>query len=161
MLQYEKIKGTEWRNIMKQAGIILLCLVLLSGCNLLQEVNSTLDYVNAVTEYLDVSSQFANDLPELINQATTQPEETEELEARLLAMKEEISAINELEPPGIASGIHERLVSYNQEIEEGIDSTLEQMETGEIDLSIIEDSKILSTIQQIQEIRTNLDNLLQ
>jgi hypothetical protein len=146
---------------MKKVGAVLLCLVLLSGCNLLQDVNSTLDYVDAITDYLDASSQFANDLPDLVSQATSQPEKAEELETRLLAMKEEIREIKELEPPGIASSIHESLVSYNQEIEEGIDYTLQQMEKGEIDLSIIEDSKILSTIQQIQEIKTNLDNLLQ
>jgi Family of unknown function (DUF6376) len=139
--------------------IILLAIVFLSGCGLLDKANSTLQYVNEMTDYINEADQFANDIPQLVDEAAQNPENVQALEDRLLSMKTEIEEVNELEPPGVAEDLHNKVLGYNDQALEGINLALDQIENGTIDPSFLKNSELLTTIDEIREIKSNLENL--
>ncbi|MBO0998776.1 hypothetical protein IOC57_13635 [Bacillus sp. SD075] len=129
--------------------IALLSILTLSGCSLLGEVNSSLEYADNATEYVNTVKDFTNEVPALSQDAVTNDEARANLEKELELMKTEIEEFNATEPPQIAEGFHEKLVSSNQQLSEGIELYLNNIENGQIDPKALEDSEIMKSIDNI------------
>jgi peptidoglycan hydrolase CwlO-like protein len=134
-------------------------MMLLSGCSLLGEVNNTLKYANTTTEYMDSAKSFANEVPQLANDAVTNEEARQQLEAELTTMKENIQKFNETEVPSIAEDIHNQIVSTNAKLEEGIDLYLANIENGKLDPALLKDSGILTTVNEISSLMDQIKKL--
>ncbi|WP_408007599.1 DUF6376 family protein [Pseudalkalibacillus sp. A8] len=139
--------------------MVLISIMILSGCSLLQGVNNTLEYVNEATNYINTASTFADEVPALAEQAVSDKNARVELEERLNQMKSDITAFNELDPPGVAEGVHEKIEGYNDTLEQGIDGYLSKVENGEVDPKMLEDYEILQTINQLTNIKNQLEQL--
>jgi hypothetical protein len=138
-------------------SMIMVSVVALSGCSLLQGVNDTLEYANGAIDYIDKASAFADEVPALAEQAVSDQNARVELEEKLTQMKTDINEFNEMDPPGVAEGVHNEIVGYNDKLEQGIDSYLSKVENGEVDPQLLEEYEILETINQ----RTNLMDQLE
>lgn len=143
---------------MKRAILIiaLLMSMLLSGCSLLGEVNQSLEYVNEATEYMNQLSNFAEEVPQLIQEATVSTEAVDELETQLTNIIQQIEAFNGIEPPSIAKDIHQQLVSKNELLIEEINKV---MVNGELLIDQLENSQIVETINQITTLQNQLEEL--
>ncbi|QNG60715.1 hypothetical protein H4O14_04170 [Bacillus sp. PAMC26568] len=137
----------------------VLSLVVLSGCSLFEGVNSSLQYANDTKDYINEASSFAEELPALAEEAVSNTEARKELEQKLTDMKEEIKAFNEIEAPGIAEDVHNQLVSYSESLEAGIDSALKQIDNGEWNIQVLEDSGILKTVNEMTSILDQIEQL--
>ena len=139
----------------------MLCtsLILLTGCSLLGEVNSSLDYADTATGYVGTVKEFANEVPALSKDAVTDKEAMKTLETELQTMKTEIEEFNETEPPQIAEGVHDKIVSSNQQLQDGIDLYLKNMEDGTLDPTVLEDSEIMKTIDNITSLTNQIEKL--
>lgn len=135
-------------------------LLFLSGCSLVGEVNNTVEYANATTEYLDTAKTFANEVPQLANDAVTDEQARQNLEDELVKMKEEINQFNNTEAPAIAEDIHNQIVSANTQLEEGIDLYLTNIENGKLDPAFLENSGILTTVNEISSLMENIEQLV-
>ncbi|MFC0274000.1 DUF6376 family protein [Metabacillus herbersteinensis] len=143
----------------KKSIVLGMVVFLLSGCSLLDGLNNSLDYANNTKDYVDNVTTFAEEIRSLSGEAVANEDSRIELENKLTEMKEEIQVFNEQEPPAIAEGIHEQIVGYNQSLDEGITLYLDNIEKGQLEPQILEDSNILQTIDQISSIKEQLNQL--
>lgn len=142
----------KWMN-----GLWVACIVaVLSGCNVLDTVNESLDYTNEAGTYINEASQFAQSLPELARQAATDPQAKEALTQELEQMKNRIAEFNGLEAPALAQSIHEQLTSLNDTLLTDINGYMEQIQNG---VTEFQNSGIMQTIDKINETMNLLENL--
>ena len=80
--------------MIKRLLLISLVLGVLSGCSLVDSVNNSLDYTKEATTFINETSQFAESIPELAQQAATNTDAKEMLTQELEAMKTRISEFN-------------------------------------------------------------------
>jgi hypothetical protein len=139
--------------------IALLSILTLSGCSLLGEVNSSLEYADNATEYISTVKEFSNEVPALSQDAVANTEARANLEKELELMKTEIEEFNATEPPQIAEGIHEKIVSSNQQLSDGIELYLYNIENGQIDPKALEDSEIMKSIDNITGLAKQIEEL--
>lgn len=136
---------------MKKGFIIfsLIALVFLGACSILEDVNNTVTYVNEATDYVNEVSTFINEAPTLAEQAVTDEQARADLETMLTEMQDDMETFNTLEPPGMAADLHQQIVDYNNQAEEGINLYLDNIENGQIDPALLENSELFTNLQEI------------
>ncbi|MEJ9228730.1 DUF6376 family protein [Peribacillus butanolivorans] len=139
--------------------IAFMSILTLSGCSLLGEVNSSLEYADNATGYVSTVKEFANEVPALSQDAATDTEARENLEKELQLMKTEIEEFNATEPPQIAESIHEKIVSSNQQLSDGIDLYLNNIENGQFDPEALENSELMKSIENITSLANQIEEL--
>lgn len=139
--------------------IAFMSILTLSGCSLLGEVNTSLDYADNATGYVSTVKEFANEVPALSQDAVTDTEARENLEKELQLMKTEIEEFNATEPPQIAESIHKKIVSSNQQLSDGIDLYLNNIENGQFDPEALENSEIMKSIENITSLANQIEEL--
>ena len=138
----------------------MLGILFLGGCSLLGEVNNTVEYANVATDYMESTKAFVNEVPHLAKDAVTDETARKSLETELKLMKENINSFNKVEPPSIAEDIHNQIVASNEKLEEGIDMYLVNIENGSLDPDVLENSKIMTTINEITSLKENIEQVL-
>lgn len=134
----------------------IISALFLSGCSLLEGVNQSLDYVNKATEHINTWNEFGQEAPQLIQDAMTNSEAKAELEKRISSLLEEIDLFNQVEPPAIAEDIHQKIVEKNEELKEVMESA---MVDGELVLEQLENSELLTLINEVTTLMNLLENL--
>jgi hypothetical protein len=146
---------------MKKASITILTWILMimviSGCSLVEDVNNSIDYIPAATNYINKMSTFANEIPPLIEQAATDPSALQQLNTKLTEVQKEVEAFNKLTPPSYAQDIHNQILHHNQQLETILDTYTAGTQNGQLDPSILQNQDL---IQQIEAL-TNMLNQLQ
>lgn len=131
--------------------------MLLSGCSFLGEVNESLDYVNEATNHIDTLNTFAEDAPQLVQEAISDPAAREELETQLVSLQQDIEeSINLNEVPSIAENIHQELVDKNELLLIEINKVLED---GQIAVEKLEESELFQTVNEVTDLMNQLENL--
>lgn len=143
----------------KWLAVALTTVIGLSGCSFLEDVNGTIDYVNQATDYVNEASEFANEVPAMAERAITDPEALADLETRLLEMKQEIETFNDLEAPGLAEDIHQQVMDYNDKALEGINVFLLNIENGQLDPALLENTEVFSTLQELADLSEKIQQL--
>lgn len=136
--------------------ILILATMMLSACSLLDEVNNSLDYVNEAKSYINSLSDFAEEAPQLIQDAAVDPEVKQDLENQLNTLVEDINEFNTIEAPAIAEDIHQDLVTKNEAL---IDEINTAMENGELALEKLENSEIINTVNDITSLLESIEKL--
>jgi PBP1b-binding outer membrane lipoprotein LpoB len=136
--------------------VAIISSVLLSGCSLLEEVNNSLEYANKATEHINTWQDFGQEAPQMIQEAATNPETKQELEAELNALLEEIDEFNQTEPPAIAADLHQQIVEKNEALQEIINDA---MVNGELALEELQNSELITTINEITKLMNLVENL--
>ncbi|WP_078381642.1 DUF6376 family protein [Sutcliffiella halmapala] len=143
---------------MKKAIIVLAIFssLLLSGCSLLEEVNSSLEYANKATEHINTWQDFGQEAPQLIQEAATNLDSKEELEKELHVLLDEIEEFNEADPPAIAEDLHQQIVEKNEELQKVIDSA---MVNGELALEKLQNSELFQLINEVTTLMNVVEDL--
>jgi hypothetical protein len=136
-----------------------MLLLLLSGCSLLNDAKDTLTYVNDAKDYLDKATAFANEAPSVAQLAVGDQQAATELKTMLEVMKQEINSFNKLQAPEIAVDLHQQIVDQNNKLVAGIDVYLKNMKNGLLDPSVLENTELLQSVQEITGILDQIKQL--
>ncbi|MGD6834158.1 DUF6376 family protein [Sutcliffiella halmapala] len=136
--------------------VAIISSVLLNGCSLLEEVNNSLEYANKATEHINTWQDFGQEAPQMIQEAATNPETKQELEAELNALLKEIDEFNKTEPPAIAADLHQQIVEKNEALQEIINDA---MVNGELALEELQNSELITTINEITKLMNLVEEL--
>ena len=128
----------------------------LAGCNVLEEVNSSLNYANTATEHINTWQDFGQEAPQLIKDAATNSETKAELEKELNTLLEEINKFNSTEAPAIAESVHQQIVEKNEAIKEVIENA---MVNGELAVEKLENSEMMKLINEVTSLMNVVENL--
>ncbi|QHS21543.1 hypothetical protein GWK91_00585 [Virgibacillus sp. MSP4-1] len=136
--------------------LIFFMTTLLTGCNLFDEVNDSLDYANEATEYIHTLSDFNSDLPQLMEEAANNPEVEKQLNERLNNIEEQINEFTQLDPPAVAEDLHQQFVKHSENLNQTIQKVTEQ---GDVAIEQLENSQIVDTVRDITGLLNQLENL--
>lgn len=144
---------------MKKCLGILTMLIFLSGCSLIEDFTNSVDYVSEATEYIEEASTFAEDIPALAEQAVNDPAALTELQTELQSFQEKIQVFNDLTVPDFAADIHQQIEGYNEQMQTGIETALEKIEAGEFTPEFLQNSEILKAVEEVMDLRQQLQQL--
>ncbi|WP_254786565.1 DUF6376 family protein [Cytobacillus oceanisediminis] len=147
---------------------LLTVSMLLSGCSVLGEVNNSIDYVNEATEHINTLSDFAEEAPQMIQEAAADPALKQELEDRLTTLKQELEdrlttlkqeveefiALQDI--PTLAEDVHQELVTQNEALLAEINKVLEN---GSLALDRLENSELFTTINEATSLINRIEAL--
>lgn len=136
--------------------VVILSAFMLSACSLSEEVNHSLEYAKEVKKQLDTLSSFAEEAPQLLEDAALSPEARKELESQLNELKTNIIDFNKIEVPSMAESIHEQLIGKNQAL---LDELNKLVENGNVVLDGIENTQIFNTINDVISLLNRIENL--
>ncbi|MEW9108711.1 DUF6376 family protein [Cytobacillus gottheilii] len=140
-----------------QLLFISILAAVLSGCSFLGEVNNSLDYINEATAHIETLNSFAEEAPELLQEAVTDSAVQTELEEQLLHVKTEIEEFIQLtDIPSLAEELHADFVQKNEALLAEINTLLDN---GNLVISNIENSELFTTIQEANELFTRIEDL--
>lgn len=129
---------------------------MLSGCSLLEETNDTLNYATEATQYINELSNFTEETTGLVSDAMNNPEAKAELEAKLTSLEKTITDFNNLDAPIIAEGIHESLEDKNLQL---LDAVNNIFQNGEVTVEKLQESEIYQTIENITNLKNQIEQL--
>ncbi|QWH17285.1 hypothetical protein EXW62_09285 [Bacillus mycoides] len=147
---------------MKFTKTLLLSIVVsigLMGCSLVEEGKNSIDYAQKATDYVNEISAFANEAPALAEKAVNDGEARKELETKLTEIKQDIPAFNELTPPDVAKDLHQQIVGYNEKLNTLIDTSMQKIEEGKMNVEQFKNSELMQTIEQVQDLKDKVQNL--
>ncbi|OQR55994.1 DUF6376 family protein [Bacillus sp. CDB3] len=147
---------------MKFTKTLLLSIVVsigLMGCSLVEEGKNSIDYAQKATDYVNEISAFANEAPALAEKAVNDKEARKELETKLTEIKQDIPAFNELTPPDVAKDLHQQIVGYNEKLNTLIDTSMQKIEEGKMNVEQFKNSELMQTIEQVQDLKDKVQNL--
>ncbi|SCC18350.1 DUF6376 family protein [Bacillus mycoides] len=147
---------------MKFTKTMLLSIVVsigLMGCSLVEEGKNSIDYAQKATDYVNEISAFANEAPALAEKAVNNGEARKELETKLTEIKQDIPAFNELTPPDVAKDLHQQIVGYNEKLNTLIDTSMQKIEEGKMNVEQFKNSELMQTIEQVQDLKDRVQNL--
>ncbi|MFD0669853.1 DUF6376 family protein [Cohnella sp. GCM10027633] len=136
--------------------VLVLSTMTLSACSLFQETNNSLQYADQATEHLNNLADFAAQAPQQIKEAATNPETKQELNDRLMALKNEIAQFNLIDAPGYAKDLHRQIVEKNQVL---LDEINQALAGGNLALDQLQNSPIISTITDVTSFMNRIENL--
>ncbi|MDQ0898859.1 DUF6376 family protein [Paenibacillus sp. V4I7] len=136
--------------------LLILSTMMLNACSLLEGANNSIDYVNQATQHINKLSNFAEQAPQMMKDAALNPETKQELENQLNGLKKEIEQFNLKSVPSFAKDIHQQLVEKNEVLLKEINNVVEN---GHLALDKLQNSQILTTINDITGLINRITNL--
>ncbi|MBM7584563.1 hypothetical protein JOC86_001100 [Bacillus pakistanensis] len=143
---------------MKKIRLVLLSVIflMLGGCSVLEDVNNSLDYLNETTDYINELSTFAEEAPSLFQDAATNPDSLQKLEDQITTLEKSAQEFNELKPPSVAKDVHNSIVEKNERLLSEINNA---KQNGELAIEQINNSEIFTTINEIKELQSQIEEL--
>lgn len=142
---------------------IILALTLfavpLAGCSAVEEVNRSVGYTSDAVAYINDASQWAQDIPQLAQNAVNDPQAQEKLSQELDQVQQSIADFGKTEVPGFAQGLHEQLTGYNASLNTQVDELQQRIEAGEFTPELLQNSEVMQTIQNIQGLMDQFQQL--
>ncbi|MDY7045496.1 MULTISPECIES: DUF6376 family protein [unclassified Virgibacillus] len=134
---------------MKKSFLLLITvtLVFLSGCSLLEETTHSLNYANEASDYINTLSNFAEETSSLEGQA---------LLSHLESLKGTIEDFTTIDPPTIATDIHQELENKSQVL---LDTTNNIIDSGETAVEQLKQSDLYQTIENITDLKNQIEAL--
>ncbi|MCC2252186.1 MAG: DUF6376 family protein [Bacillota bacterium] len=134
---------------MKKSFLLLITvtLVFLSGCSLLEETTHSLNYANEASDYINTLSNFAEETSSLEGQA---------LLSHLESLKGTIEDFMTIDPPTIATDIHQELENKSQVL---LDTTNNIIDSGETAVEQLKQSDLYQTIENITDLKNQIEAL--
>jgi len=137
--------------------LIIAVSLILSACSFLGEVNNSIDYVNQATDHINKLNTFAEEAPQLIENAANDLEIKKELETKLVTLKQDIEDFIQInDVPSVAKEIHQELVAKNELLLDEINKVLQN---GNLALNKLENSEIFTTITELTNLLNRIENL--
>lgn len=133
------------------AALFILTAGAFTGCASEEAVEPTVTYENESLEYEEAANDFVNEVPDLLNQATTDEEATAALETHLESMRRNIEEFNAIQDPDIGPELHAEVVELNNDALEDIEMFQNSIEGGTLDPAVVEDTDIFQTLSEVVE----------
>lgn len=131
--------------------------VLIIGCSAIENTTNTINYIKEASDYAITVSDFYQNVPGLIQQAASDPQAKEELDQKIMEMKEAIESFNELEvPPDPMAHYHEIIVGHNEQLLSIIDSYIE---SGMDDVDILTNADLIQAMKDISSAIEDIKNI--
>ncbi|MDN4072890.1 DUF6376 family protein [Fictibacillus terranigra] len=134
-------------------------MLVLGGCSFLDDTKKTVTYANDATDYVNEATTFGKEVPSLAKQAVGDEQAAQELETKLKEMKQKIETFDKLEAPEMAADLHQQMVDQNKKIEAGIEVYLNNIRGGKLDPSVLENTEMFQSIQEITSIIDQIKKL--
>ncbi|MCY9377013.1 MULTISPECIES: DUF6376 family protein [Bacillus] len=138
------------------AGVGLLSA---GGCGMLDQVNDGLNYTSEAAGYVEKVKTFAEEAPELAEQAVHDSEAKEKLKAQLESIQQAAADFNELTPPDAAAEIHQTVQEHNETLQKSAEALLKQVEEGKVSLEELEQSDLVQNAKQITDVMGQIEKL--
>ena len=139
---------------MKRILILVLSMIILSGCSLIEGENVTEQYVDSASQYINELSKFAEEAPQMAKEAATNPEVMNTLNDWATSLSEKIEQFNGIDVPTIAQDLHEQIVEKNDTL---LTDLMNSIENGKINEFVNSDA--FQTIADILALFNTLINL--
>lgn len=119
----------------KALMVLLACVLVFSGCSLVQEVTNTLDYANSVRSYVTNMVALTGEARDLTTEGSFLKDEQarEQLITKLVSIKAEITGFKTLTPPELAAELHQSMLDSSLSLEQAVDIYLEELRGDQID----------------------------
>ncbi|OWA34980.1 hypothetical protein B9G55_14680 [Saccharibacillus sp. O16] len=138
---------------------LMLFAVPLAGCSAVEEVNRSVNYTSDAVAYINDASQWAQELPQMAQDAANDPQAQEKLKQELDQVQQRASQFAQTEVPEFAQGIHEQLTGYNATLNTQIGEIQQQIEAGAFTPQVLQNSQVMQTIQDIQGLLDQVQQL--
>ncbi|CAM3551029.1 MULTISPECIES: DUF6376 family protein [Saccharibacillus] len=142
---------------------IILALTLfalpLAGCSAVEEVNRSVGYTSDAVSYINDASQWAEQLPQLAQDAANDPQAQEKLSQELDRVQQSIAEFGQAEVPGFAQGLHSQLTGYNESLNAQVDQLQQRIEAGEFTPELLQNSEVMQSIQNIRGLMDQFQQL--
>jgi PBP1b-binding outer membrane lipoprotein LpoB len=130
----------------------------LAGCSFLEEAAGTVEYANKAAEHIEMLNAFAEDAPGMIEEAAKDSEIRQQLEERLVILKEDIENFIQLQDiPAAAEAIHEELAAKNEVLLAEINLAIDG---GNLALDQLESSEMINTINDASALLNRIEGLM-
>ncbi len=136
---------------MKRTLLLIISILLLSGCSMFNEVNESVNYVDEATQYIQTLSEFGKNVPTLIQETNL-----EQVNTYIADVKTEITNFITIDPPQIANDVHQQLVVYGEDI---LNTLNNAVDNGEIVVERIANSDLFQTIHNVSNLMNTIENL--
>ncbi|WP_053071829.1 DUF6376 family protein [Ornithinibacillus contaminans] len=133
--------------------MMLIAILVLSGCSFLEETENTINYATETTEYLNTLSTFAEETSTLVNEGATS---IEDIEGRLTELELTIEEFNTIEVPALADSLHQDIVTQNEKLLDTINSI---QENGDVALDELRNTNLYQTIESITNFKNQIEQL--
>ncbi|MEH7791720.1 DUF6376 family protein [Bacillus safensis] len=145
---------------------VMACLfsgtLVLSGCSgLLDQVNDTTTYVTEANDYVSDIQQFTEEFPKLAEEAVQNAAKKAELTQQLESLKADIQDFNDVTAPKMAEDLHAQIIEKNKVLSEEIQTYIQQLKAGDIDVAaILEDQQgLMKQLQQSVNLLQDIEQL--
>ena len=139
--------------------LLILAFGILSACSTIEDVSNSINYIEEATDYINKVNAFSNEVPPLIEKATTDYSALNQLETKLTEMEKEIAEFNQLTPPEFAKDIHAQILEHNQALESAIKEYTENIKNNHLDPATLQNSELMKQIEELNKILEQLQNL--
>ncbi|MFC5987655.1 DUF6376 family protein [Marinicrinis lubricantis] len=127
---------------------------------MIEHVDQSLNYVNETTSYIQDTTSFFQNLPGEVEQAVKDSAAKAEFMNELESMQQRIEEINLLEPPVIASDVHDQLLQYNEQLLIHIQGLREQLPLPDFNpVQYFEQHPITQQVNQLNDLINPLEAL--
>jgi len=147
-----RIKSGGGYYTMKKVIILLVSIFLLTGCNVLEEVNHSANYLTEATNYIQNITEFGEQIPQYVENSISELE----IQNQLRSMKADIEHFIQIDPPVIAKDIHEQLVTSGEEL---LNSINKAINSGQVVIENISNTQVYETISNITNLMNAIENL--
>lgn len=138
---------------------MLLFAAMLTGCKIVDEVNTSLQYATDAAAFLNEAQRFAQEVPALAEQAIADPATIEALRREFASMRDAAAEFRALNAPAIAEELHKQLVKYSEQISAQLEEYIRQIDEKVIDLEALANAPMLETIRNMTELMSQIEQL--
>jgi hypothetical protein len=136
--------------------IFIISSMMLSACSILEGANQSLQYADQAKEHINKLADFAEQAPQMIQDAASNPEAKQNLENQLNTLRQDIEQFNLTDAPALAKDLHQEIVDKNQLVLNEINNALA---SGNLALDKLQNSQIVATINDITSLINRIENL--
>lgn len=138
---------------------IPVLLLLTAACSPIEDTKNTLTYINGAEDYMNEMSQFTEDFPTMAEAALRDTQAAQELESYVQQIQQDIETFNKLESPAMMEELHSEILNHNENIQQGLKTFEQELENGTLNIEFIENSEVLKSVQDIQNIYEQIEQL--
>ncbi|MBW5446440.1 hypothetical protein GE107_10245 [Cohnella sp. CFH 77786] len=140
-------------------ALILVVTAIMTGCSAVEQIDRSVNYAGEAATYVEEAGEFARRLPDMAQEAMTDPELKEKLVSELEAMKTRAADFNALEAPEIAAKVHTKLQEYNAALQKEIDQVLSGLLEDIPAVQAVRESGMVQTLTGLTEMMEQISRL--
>lgn len=103
---------------------------------------------------------YQDDVSNYMNKEQLTEQDIKDIKVLIDEVEAEIKEFNEIEPPSVASGIHDEIEAKNNQVLEATEEAKRQMNQGQFDASAFENLEIAKTLAELKAYKEQIDQVM-